>query len=225
MDRWPAAAFKADCVLEEELDRLWHLVSILKAMTWSHSSGRRVGLVLWDVMMEKGDRKLAWHFWDGVTREESSTQKGREKKKLFYVGRNLKDSRIQNAAQVIFFTFFCRWQSLLQYKDYVWQKSSCVAGHCIIWCVSGDEHQYQTQDMSCSTDAVKIQEVKKINKKYFSDYWCYILLLRSCCASAYDVHPCFVLWSMFHNTFSGLCRLMQHLMWLRVLQYGVLSLP
>lgn len=84
MDRWPAAAFKADCVLEEELDRLWHLVSILKAMTWSHSSGRRVGLVLWDVMMEKGDRKLAWHFWDGVTREESSTQKGRKKKKKSY---------------------------------------------------------------------------------------------------------------------------------------------
>lgn len=27
MDRWPAAPFRARCVLVESLDRLWHLVS------------------------------------------------------------------------------------------------------------------------------------------------------------------------------------------------------
>lgn len=51
MDRWPAAVFRADCVLEEALDRFWHLVSILNTVTPSHRREERSYCMLkrcWD---------------------------------------------------------------------------------------------------------------------------------------------------------------------------------
>lgn len=83
MDRWPAAAFRARCVLAEALDRLWHLVSAAvqrNDLGTRQERGAEKDCIWRDVRMGRRSCKVIGDIWK--LKSSSGTNWKKQKKKL-----------------------------------------------------------------------------------------------------------------------------------------------
>lgn len=75
MDRWPAAAFKAGCVLVEALDRLWHLVSTAMQRNDPETQRQRWAELL-HLKTCQDERESTWDIWNGKKRRSKTKAVG-----------------------------------------------------------------------------------------------------------------------------------------------------